>query len=204
VKEDWDRIVRGEDPSWVVFEKGTSASRGEIDAHQCAVVVVDREASTQDPDVNAETGWDKMALAVSTFPCSPDFWTPTRQAMLDYVGAPVLNRPRIGASLSPLPKIVYVDRQTSRRRLSDDDHRDLMTALLTFRDTGKITFRHAKLEEMSHEEQVGMVADADVSQQHELPNLIDDLQVLLGVHGKGLTHLLWMPQGGVVIEVSHS
>ncbi|GFZ42512.1 hypothetical protein JCM24511_00228 [Saitozyma sp. JCM 24511] len=180
VKEDWEEIIRARsDPDsesksgspWIAFEK---------------VVIVDREAFVQSSSSSASSdGWNKLALPVTSRSPSPHFWTPTRRAMMSYVAAPFFERALPGARLGPVPKVVYVDRQASKRRLRHEDHLGLMDTLLSLRDSGRIAFKHAKLEDLSHAEQVTMVSDADI---------------IVGVHGNGLTHLLWMPQGGNVVE----
>ncbi|OCF56472.1 hypothetical protein L486_05321 [Kwoniella mangroviensis CBS 10435] len=43
-----------------------------------------------------------------------------------------------------------------------------------------------KLEEMKYKDQIGLFADADI---------------IIGVHGNGLTHQMWMAPGGMVIEI---
>jgi hypothetical protein len=83
--------------------------------------------------------------------------------MMSYVAAPFFERALPGARLGPVPKVVYIDRQASKRRLRHEDHLGLMDTLLSLRDSGRIAFKHAKLEDLSHAEQVTMVSDADVS-----------------------------------------
>jgi capsular polysaccharide biosynthesis protein len=127
--------------------------------------------------------------------------------MMSYVAAPFFERALPGARLGPVPKVVYIDRQASKRRLRHEDHLGLMDTLLSLRDSGRIAFKHAKLEDLSHAEQVTMVSDADVSRvggydDGEWWAALTRVKIIVGVHGNGLTHLLWMPQGGNVVEVS--
>ncbi|EAL23116.1 hypothetical protein CNBA6410 [Cryptococcus deneoformans B-3501A] len=129
------------------------------------------------------------------------WWEPIRRAALRYAGVPesIIERnleglgavdpaqpsdPRVDA-IEPLapqgtykPVVTYISRQNSRRRLTPESHDELVAALED---------RAAKLgwelviveaERMSKEEQLALAGRTTI---------------MLGVHGNGLTHLLWMP-----------
>jgi capsular polysaccharide biosynthesis protein len=76
----------------------------------------------------------------------------------------------------------HVDRQNTRRQLIDSHHQ----RILQFAGKhDKIDFRHLHMEEYSPFEQIQMASECDV---------------LLGVHGNGLTHSLWMAPNRYVVE----
>jgi hypothetical protein len=85
-------------------------------------------------------------------------------------------------------EVLYISRQknvTKGRMLTNESHTGLLNMLE--RDLkAKINVNHAKMELYTPAEQVQMISNADV---------------IIGVHGNGLTNALWMPKGGLVIEM---
>jgi hypothetical protein len=98
--------------------------------------------------------------------------------------------------LLPSPEtitITYISRQRTGRRLVQEDHEGLVRALREMVERRKAMgekweFRLVEAEGMSKDEQVRMAASTTI---------------LLGVHGNGLTHLVFMPPTrlSTVIEI---
>lgn len=84
--------------------------------------------------------------------------------------------------------IGYVDRQNSSRRLRDDHHEWLVGYLssLAGSDERMIDFRHLHMEDYEAAEQIKIASQCDV---------------LIGVHGNGLSHALWMAPRRYVVEL---
>ncbi|KAJ7164684.1 hypothetical protein C8R43DRAFT_878630 [Mycena crocata] len=133
----------------------------------------------------------------------PEWWEPIRTAMLLFAGAPTLSSDYNGAQAAlfrdPLPdanapkKVVisYISRQgTTRRRLTDDSHTGLVTALQNLvKSKGEAwELNIVQAETLTKEEQLKIAARTDV---------------LVGVHGNGLTHLLVTPPTPIsaVVEI---
>ncbi|TYJ53499.1 hypothetical protein B9479_005885 [Cryptococcus floricola] len=131
--------------------------------------------------------WLKMALDAYQLAPSPDFFTPLRRALLSFYNIPSLTRPSPGMSVNfKRPKIVYVERQSTERRFEEQVHEDLVKRLERLERMGEAKVGLAVLEGMEKREQFRLFADADI---------------ILGIHGNGLTHELWMPSGGIMIEI---
>ena len=91
---------------------------------------------------------------------------------------------RVGSKL----EVLYISRQANgsgHRLLTNDSHTRLVNILeRDFKD--KMNVKIVKMEGYSAEEQIQMASNADI---------------IIGVHGNGLTNTLWMPKGGLVIEM---
>ncbi|WWD20713.1 hypothetical protein CI109_105189 [Kwoniella shandongensis] len=129
------------------------------------------------------------------------WWEPIRRQVLRYSGVPesIISRNLEGyGALDPIktvgpgvnvveplapqgtytPVITYISRQNSRRRLTKESHEDLVKAL----------------EERS--KKLGwelVIVEAERMTKEEQFALAGRTTIMLGVHGNGLTHLLWMP-----------
>ncbi|WVQ78812.1 hypothetical protein IAT38_000903 [Cryptococcus sp. DSM 104549] len=148
-------------------------------------VIIDRWASHRHNPLSISL--NKMSASIFALPHPPFFFNPARSALLRNLSIPEApTRRDPSRSLRRVPKIVYVDRQESERRLSEEAHAALAVVLAEMEARGKARVGHKKMDVLSHAEQVKAVSDADI---------------LIGVHGEGLTHQLWMPEGGVVIEL---
>ncbi|KAK4688429.1 P-type Ca2+ transporter type 2C, partial [Tremellales sp. Uapishka_1] len=164
VKDEWQDLTEPAQ-DWLFFNK---------------VVIVDRYASHRwNPSTIA---WNKMALEAFSLPHLHDFFSGVRHALLHSFSTPFQTRLLPMTTLRRIPKVVYVDRQSSDRALAQADHEALVEVLNEL----NVDFIHAKMEAMSFESQVEAVSDADI---------------MVGVHGNGLTHMMWMPEGGAVVEV---
>lgn len=95
----------------------------------------------------------------------------------------VLKRYRGVVSLKAVdrPRVKYLTRQDTTRRLTDVSHRSLLNALQRLDDEGLVEFSTLHF------------VDGD-SFQDQLAH-ISTTDFLVGVHGNGLTHSLWMTPG---------
>ncbi|KAJ7438918.1 hypothetical protein B0H11DRAFT_1752292 [Mycena galericulata] len=149
------------------------------------VMLVNRNAAHKHPFAGVFNSMIGAAMNVS----SPrNFWAPVRRTLWQNI----LPRKRIpGMTLSPKdvdeypPMVTYISRQGFDRRLAAADHDGLISALRELKVQGICDFRVAVLERMTLSEQLDLVATTTI---------------LVGVHGSGLTHQLWMP-GKTTIEI---
>ncbi|WRT65744.1 uncharacterized protein IL334_002692 [Kwoniella shivajii] len=168
-KAQWDMATRSGD--WIGFEK---------------VVIVDRYASHRYNPIANE--WNKMALPIfSLLPSHPPaFFKPYRDNLLSSLNLKPESRVQPNKALKVIPKIIFVERQETNRRLDKVAYEGLLQVLEQFQSEEKAIIALPHLPELSFKEQVDSVKDADI---------------IIGVHGNGLTHQMWMPEGGVVIEL---
>lgn len=99
--------------------------------------------------------WNKMSLPIFETPHRSGFFKTYRQRLLKHYGLPS----------APLkcPKIVYIDRQSSSRRFSDDTEASLLGLFGEIEKEGYGQFHHVDLEQLSVVEQIEAVSDATVS-----------------------------------------
>ncbi|WVQ93474.1 hypothetical protein IAU59_000548 [Kwoniella sp. CBS 9459] len=169
--------------NWKVLSGPDTPHRGWI--FMPRVVIIDRWAAHRHNPLTDAV--NKMSASIFVRPHPPFFFTPTRLALLSHLSIPVPPaRMEPQRSLRKLPKIVYVDRQDTGRKLSAEGHAEMAVVLGEMEAVGKATVGHKKMSKLVLPEQIEAVADADI---------------LIGVHGDGLTHQMWMPEGGVVIEL---
>ncbi|WVQ85943.1 hypothetical protein IAT38_008111 [Cryptococcus sp. DSM 104549] len=149
-----------------------------------------------------------VASAMHVGTTSRWWWEPIRRTVLRYSGVPesviARNLEGYGATdpvllagadgtgagagvsvIEPLapqgtytPVITYISRQNSRRRLTPESHEDLVNAL------------EARAKKLGWEL---IVVEAEKMSKEEQFALAGRTTIMLGVHGNGLTHLLWMP-----------
>ena len=108
------------------------------------------------------------------------FWFPEFLAAV-YAAAGASPRPR-PASPGEV-RAVYVRRAMSLRELGDEDLARLASVML---EEHGVALEVVRFEAMTVEEQVRLSARVDL---------------MVGVHGNGLTNLLWMPPHGAVLEL---
>ncbi|WWC87939.1 uncharacterized protein L201_002839 [Kwoniella dendrophila CBS 6074] len=164
-----------ENDQWVGFER---------------LAIIDRWASHRyNPKSNE---WNKMALDVfSLLPASSSgaaesIFEPYRNNFLEYMHIKNKHRKEKGKSINELPKIIHVDRGHSSRHLTNQSHYNIISTLEELNKEGKANCVIGKLEDMDYVDQIKLFADADI---------------IIGVHGNGLTHQMWMPSGGILIEI---
>ncbi|KAF9458387.1 hypothetical protein BDZ94DRAFT_1173734 [Collybia nuda] len=156
-------------------------------------MIISRETAHRHPLAGQ---WAKMVASTMTVDVASDFWEPIRKAtltnMIDYV--PILNHhghviaPSQAASDRPL--VTYISRQGGGRRLRQDDHDGLVNALKELERAGLCHFHVPQMEKMSLNEQLQLIAKTTI---------------LVGVHGNGMTHQLFMPSSprSTVIEIMY-
>jgi len=152
-------------------------------------MVVDRRAAHRHP-LSGKLG--KMIASTMKMSTPKHFWEPVRQRVVRNLGhAPseaVTIQEGGGAGKPSLPVVVYVSRQAGRRSLSEAAHNDLVRALKQLEKEGICQVLVSRMETLSFQKQVELAAQATV---------------LIGVHGNGLTHQLWMPPSprSTVVEI---
>lgn len=93
--------------------------------------------------------------------------------------------------------ITYISRQKVRRRLTDDDDWLLVDSLEQLAKKEGWEFNNVHMQDLTSEEQLRLMARTTVSSFIYRGRIASAqlvlAQILLGVHGNGLTHLVWMP-----------
>ncbi|KAG8963271.1 hypothetical protein FRC00_007025 [Tulasnella sp. 408] len=178
------------------------------------MLIADRGASfryEKVPGRNHRTAWSAWEGTQNV--SSRWWWEPVRRSVLRaaHVDEKIVDRPSIWADwkgsfigdypptqkdlsiikeahqLAPVV-ITYVSRQNGGRRLLRDDDLLLVKSLKELTTRRGWKFNHAFMEKMSPEEQL---------------KLAGETTILIGVHGNGLTHLVWLPLTPIttVIEI---
>jgi aspartate 1-decarboxylase len=65
------------------------------------------------------------------------------------------------------PRVTYIDRQNTTRRMSNQTHEAFLQVMLNMQGSGQIDFRHMRLEEYAPVAQVEVVAWSDVTSRAE-------------------------------------
>ncbi|KAJ6484476.1 hypothetical protein C8R47DRAFT_555808 [Mycena vitilis] len=163
------------------------------------VVLVNRHAAHKHPFGGL---WFKMIAGTMNVSTPHDFWKPVRDALwrntgaFSMTGSGTLGQDKIGTTTRDIPRVTYISRQSSGRRLDAASHFSLLAALHELEREGVCEVREAVMEGMSVVEQIEVVKGSSI---------------LVGVHGNGLTeltdailqHQLWMPPTplSTVIEI---
>ncbi|KAF8970076.1 hypothetical protein BDZ97DRAFT_1652817 [Flammula alnicola] len=120
------------------------------------------------------------------------FWEPLRKRVVhNTIGyLPVMNNAGVVMSSpkSTLPIVTYISRQNGVRRFSQKAHEGLVKALKELADEGLCEVNVVAMEKMTFSQQLETVAGTTI---------------MVGIHGNGLTHQIWMPPSprSTVIEV---
>ena len=117
------------------------------------------------------------------------WWEPVRSAVLRFAGADVDRRAMQTLEVPEKVVISYISRQgVSRRKLTDESHLSLVSSLEEL-----CTRRGWELNVLAAET---MTKDMQLREAARTT-------IMLGVHGNGLSHLLWMPptKTSAVIEI---
>ncbi|KAF8756742.1 hypothetical protein RHS01_04543 [Rhizoctonia solani] len=140
------------------------------------VVFADRAAAMRGENFRAS---GRSASEVFVLPGSANWWSPVRKNVLNFIGAPEEEIMGVGLDGTPnKPVITYVSRQGwGRRMLREKDHLGLVKALRDLEAKYGYEVNIVKLDKMSRDEQI---------------RLVGRTTILMGVHGNGLTSLLWM------------
>ncbi|KAK4687900.1 hypothetical protein P7C73_g2208, partial [Tremellales sp. Uapishka_1] len=138
--------------------------------HIPLAVLADRRGGHSGPSSAWKPWGDVLRLPVSS-----DWLTTIRDRILNNYSGPV------PLKKGPLPKVLYLSRQDSTRRLVHEDHDKLVLALEKLHKDGVAEVSIEMFgSHMPFEDQVAKISTVDV---------------LLSVHGNGLTHILWMDPG---------
>ncbi|ODN99354.1 hypothetical protein L198_03196 [Cryptococcus wingfieldii CBS 7118] len=87
-----------------------------------------------------------------------------------------------------VPVVVYINRQLTKRRMADEDAAALLVEMERLDAEGVIEFHNAQMEKLHRVQQFCLALRGDI---------------MFGVHGNGLSHLLWMKPGSGVLEIMH-
>ncbi|KAL0960850.1 hypothetical protein HGRIS_005866 [Hohenbuehelia grisea] len=135
------------------------------------VVVADRSAAM--PAYNYQR-FQRTAAVPAGLPGSVYWWMTIRNSVIGAAGVD----PRVGSSTTDNPVITYISRQDwGRRMLIPADHEKLVKALHKLRDDHGYEVNIVSMDKMSRAEQLRLAARTTI---------------MMGVHGNGLTSLLWM------------
>lgn len=135
------------------------------------VLVADRSAAM------ISYNWGRFQRTASTafaLPGSVDWWMAIRDNVVQLAGIDTT----IGAGTMQRPVITYISRQNwGRRMLIQEDHEQLVKELYRLRDKHNWEVNVVEMEHVSRVEQIRLAARTTI---------------LMGVHGNGLTSLIWM------------
>ncbi|WWC70090.1 uncharacterized protein I206_104037 [Kwoniella pini CBS 10737] len=84
-----------------------------------------------------------------------------------------------------VPVVLYINRQLTGRRLIAENAKDLENEMIALEKEGVIEWVDAQMETLSRVDQFCLALKADI---------------IMGVHGNGLSHALWMKPGSAVLE----
>ena len=98
--------------------------------------------------------WNKMSLAMFETPHRAGFFKSYRQRLMKHYVLP--------STTLKCPKIVYIDRQSSSRRFSDETEASLIGLFEDLEKEGYGRFEHVDLEKLSVVDQIGAISDASV------------------------------------------
>jgi hypothetical protein len=144
------------------------------------VLLIDRQRCKLEQSYNIHKIWTNY---LDSFP--GEAWhAAIRRQVESTTSAPVLHASATSTTTSshPLLKVGYVDRQGSPRRLPDDVHVWLVAYL---RRHPSVDFSHLHMQNYTASQQIALASELDM---------------LVGVHGNGLSHLLWMKPESYVLE----
>ncbi|KAK2465104.1 hypothetical protein APHAL10511_002912 [Amanita phalloides] len=128
--------------------------------------------------------WFKMIAGAATVNVTKGFWEPLRRSAVKSILGYVPSVDGRGAVLGydedeAKPLVIYVSRQGGTgRKLAEEYHESLVSSLKALETEGVIKFRLVRFELMTIHEQIELAAKTTI---------------MIGVHGNGLTHQLWMP-----------
>ncbi|KAF9561323.1 hypothetical protein CPC08DRAFT_742558 [Agrocybe pediades] len=118
--------------------------------------------------------YQRTAAAAFALPGSMNWWQPIRNNVVKFAGMD----PEVGGGTTSKPVITYISRQEWGRRMLLPAHHDrLVKELYKLRDEHGYEVNIVNAEKMSRVEQIRIAARTTI---------------MMGVHGNGLTSLLWM------------
>ncbi|KDR82602.1 hypothetical protein GALMADRAFT_57116 [Galerina marginata CBS 339.88] len=118
--------------------------------------------------------YQRTAAAAFALPGSMSWWQPIRNNVVEFAGLD----PEVGGGTTGTPVITYISRQKwGRRMLIPEHHNKLVQELYKLRDEYGYEVNVVEAENMSRVEQIRLAARTTI---------------MMGVHGNGLTSLVWM------------
>ncbi|KAF9046494.1 hypothetical protein BJ165DRAFT_1345463 [Panaeolus papilionaceus] len=135
------------------------------------VILADRSAAMMSYNY---LRFQRTASSPAVLPATLDWWQPIRNNVVQFAGLD----PSVGGGTLGRPVITYISRQDwGRRMLIPSHHQKLVEKLNNLRDEYDCEVNIVNAEDMSPVEQIRLAARTTV---------------LMGVHGNGLTSLVWM------------
>ena len=150
------------------------------------VVLSDRAAAFRSEEYQMT---NRYAATAFKLPAAHNWFEPLRKSVIDFAG---------GDTSSSLPPVItYVSRQTwGRRSLRDADHKVLVAALMELKRDYGYEVNVVEMENLTAAEQIRISGRSTASGHVQPPSRVTltriTLQILMGVHGNGLTALTWM------------
>ncbi|KAF9496982.1 hypothetical protein BDN71DRAFT_1494937 [Pleurotus eryngii] len=157
------------------------------------IIIVDRWTAHRVPESEAQV-WNKMTADIMASPAPFDWWSPLRHSLMQRIG--------IEGNARNRPVITYIDRcvalplvdigtspsirQATGRKLVKEDHDTFVKALAQFGEDHDVEINSVQMEYLSKAEQFDIGTRTDI---------------MVGVHGNGLSHQMWMKAGGSVLEL---
>ncbi|OCF73830.1 hypothetical protein I204_05675 [Kwoniella mangroviensis CBS 8886] len=139
------------------------------------VVFADRAAAFRGPEFGKT--WRTASEAV-TLQASKYWWSPIRKNLIEFVGEMLEKLRKEKQAKMGKPVITYVSRQEwGRRMLKKESHESLVKELKELEKKYNWEVNIVSMDKLSRDEQIRLSARTTV---------------MMGVHGNGLTHLLWM------------
>jgi len=139
------------------------------------VVVADRSAAMLSESF---IRFQRSAASAFMIPSSPNWWSPIRNNVVGFTGLDLSVGNSVGIATNDTPVITYISRQSwGRRMLKPADHEKLVQELYKLRDKYGYEVNVVNPEKMSRVEQLQLAARTTI---------------MMGVHGNGLTSLVWM------------
>ncbi|KAF9071795.1 hypothetical protein BDP27DRAFT_1446016 [Rhodocollybia butyracea] len=149
------------------------------------VAIVNRGAAHRHPD---SARYNKMIAPAMGLDTPSTYWKPLQAKLTQNLLGKPSDSHITQETAKSKPVVTYISRQKTGRRLVDKDHEALIRSLSELQDEGFCEVEIPVMENMSVKEQIELVSRSTI---------------MLGVHGNGLTHQLWMPSSpwSTVIEI---
>ncbi|KAI4517334.1 hypothetical protein K525DRAFT_211140 [Schizophyllum commune Loenen D] len=135
------------------------------------VLIEDRSTAFLSKEVQR---YQRIVANAFQMPGSVNWWMTVRNNVIEAAGV----HRSVGEGLTGKPVITYISRQTwGRRMLKPEDHDRLVQELYKLRDTYGYEVNVVSMDKLSRMQQIQLAARTTI---------------MMGVHGNGLTSLIWM------------
>ncbi|TRM68338.1 hypothetical protein BD626DRAFT_393668 [Schizophyllum amplum] len=135
------------------------------------ILIEDRSAAFLSKEVQR---YQRIVANTFQLPGSVNWWMTVRNNVIEFAGV----HRSIGEGVTGKPVITYISRQTwGRRMLKPEDHDRLVAELNKLHDTYGYEVNIVSMDKLSRMEQIQLAARTTI---------------MMGVHGNGLTSLIWM------------